>query len=138
MLTEDDRNFVARTGAGELADAMGIEFLELSHERTVGRMRVKGNRQSVGFLHGGAFVVLGESLGSVAANLHAGRGRLAVGVDVNATHIRSATEGHVTGVCTPIHLGRSLTVHEIVITDDEGRTCCSMRITNLIKEAPHV
>lgn len=136
QLSEDTRNFVARTGAGELADAMGIEFLELTRERTVGRMPVVGNRQSVGYLHGGAFVVLGESLGSVAANLHAGVGRLAVGVDVNATHIRSATQGHVTAVCTPIHLGRSLTVHEIIITDDDGKTCCTMRITNLIKEAP--
>lgn len=132
----EERNYVARTGAGELADAMGIEFVELTRERTVGRMPVLGNRQSVGYLHGGAFVVLGESLGSVAANLHAGPGRLAVGVDVNATHIRSAQQGSVTAVCTPVHLGRSLTVHEIVITDDEGRTCCTMRITNLIKDAP--
>ncbi|MDO8145406.1 MULTISPECIES: hotdog fold thioesterase [unclassified Isoptericola] len=115
---------------------MGIEFLEYTVERTVGRMPVRGNRQTVGYLHGGAFVVLGESLGSMAANLHAGAGRLAVGVDVNATHTRSATEGYVTGVCTPVHLGRSLTVHEIVVTDDDGRRCCTMRITNLVKDAP--
>lgn len=132
----DDRNFVARNGAGELADAMGIEVLEYTLERTVARMPVVGNRQSVGYLHGGAHVVLGESLGSIAANLHAGPGRLAVGVDINATHTRSATGGYVTAVCTPVHLGRTLTVHEIVVTDEEGRRCCTMRITNLIKDAP--
>ncbi|WP_125099349.1 hotdog fold thioesterase [Leucobacter chromiireducens] len=115
---------------------MGIEFTEFTIERTVGRMPVQGNRQSVGFVHGGAYVVLGESLGSMAANLFAGPGRLAVGVDINATHTRSATEGFVTGVCTPLHLGRTLAVHEIVVRDDEGRRCCTMRITNLIKDAP--
>jgi uncharacterized protein (TIGR00369 family) len=81
-------------------------------------------------------VVLGESLGSMAANLHAGPGKLAVGVDINATHTRSATSGLVTGVCTPIHLGRSITVHEIVVTDDQGRRCSTIRITNMIKDAP--
>ncbi len=97
-------------------------------------MPVEGNTQPVGLLHGGAYVVLGESLGSMAANLHAGPGRLAVGVDINATHTRSATSGLVTGVCTPIHLGRSITVHEIVVTDDQGRRCSTIRITNMIKD----
>lgn len=129
-------NVVARRGPGELAERMGIEFLELTIERSVARMPVAGNRQSVGFVHGGAYVVLGESLGSVAANLHAGPGRLAVGVDVNATHTRSATSGHVTGVCTPLHLGRSVAVHEIVITDDDGRRCSTIRITNHITDMP--
>ena len=130
------RHWVAENGSGELADAMGIEFTEYTIERTVGRMPVKGNRQTVGFMHGGAYVVLGESLGSMAANLHAGPGRLAVGIDINATHTRSATEGYVTGVCTPVHLGRTLAVHEIVVTDEQGRRCCTMRITNLIKDMP--
>lgn len=129
-------NFVARNGIGELADVMGIEVLEFTVERTVARMPVVGNRQSIGYLHGGAHVVLGESLGSIAANLHAGPGRLAVGVDINATHTRSATGGYVTAVCTPVHLGGSVTVHEIVVRDEEGRRCCTMRITNLIKDAP--
>ena len=131
-----DENWVAANGAGELAEAMGIEFLEFAVERTVGRMPVLGNRQTVGFLHGGAYVVLGETLGSLAANLHAGPGRLAVGVDINATHTRSATEGFVTAVCTPVHLGGSLAVHEIVVTDEAGRRCCTMRMSNLIKPMP--
>ena len=115
---------------------MGLEVLELTPERVVGRMPVEGNTQPVGLLHGGAYVVLGESLGSMAANLHAGAGRLAVGIDINATHTRSATSGIVTGVCTPIHLGRSLTVHEIAVTDEQGRRCSTVRITNMIKDAP--
>lgn len=123
-------------GMGALAEKMGIEFTEFGIERSVGTMPVEGNTQPVGLLHGGAYVVLGESLGSMSANLHAGPGRLAVGVDINATHTRSATSGVVTGVCTPIHLGRSIAVHEIVVTDDQGRRCSTIRITNMIKDAP--
>ncbi|MEV8251280.1 hotdog fold thioesterase [Microbacterium sp. NPDC076768] len=122
-------------GMGALAEKMGMEFTEFSVERCVATMPVEGNTQPVGLLHGGAYVVLGESLGSMAANLHAGPGRLAVGVDINATHTRSATSGVVTGVCTAVHLGRSMTVHEIVVTDDQGRRCSTIRITNMIKEA---
>ncbi|UNK72553.1 hotdog fold thioesterase [Microbacterium sp. H1-D42] len=113
---------------------MGIEFTEFSVERSVATMPVEGNTQPVGLLHGGAYVVMGESLGSMSANLHAGPGKLAVGIDINATHTRSATSGTVTGVCTPVHLGRSLTVHEIVVTDDQGRRCSTIRITNMIRD----
>ncbi len=123
-------------GIGALAEKMGFEWVEFTPERAVGTMPVEGNTQPVGLFHGGAYVVLGESLGSMHANYHAGPGRLAVGVDINATHTRSATSGLVTGVCTPIHLGRSLTVHEIVVTDDEGRRCSTIRITNMIKDLP--
>lgn len=123
-------------GMGALAEKMGIEFTEFAIERAVATMPVEGNTQPVGLVHGGAYVVLGESLGSMAANLHAGPGKLAVGVDINATHTRSATAGVVTGVCTPLHLGRSITVHEIVVTDDQGRRCSTIRITNMIKDMP--
>jgi 1,4-dihydroxy-2-naphthoyl-CoA hydrolase len=123
-------------GKGALAERMGIEFTEFTTQRCVATMPVAGNTQPVGLLHGGAYVVLGESLGSMAANMHAGPGRLAVGVDINATHTRSATSGIVTGVCTPLHLGRSMTVHEIVVSDEQGRRCSTIRITNLIKDVP--
>lgn len=128
--------WAANRGMGALAEKMGIVFTEFAVDRCVATMPVEGNTQPVGLLHGGAYVVLGESLGSMAANLHAGQGRLAVGVDINATHTRSATSGTVTGVCTPIHLGRSMTVHEIVVTDDQGRRCSTVRITNMIKDRP--
>lgn len=122
-------------GVGELAEKMGMRILELSAERAVGTIPVEGNRQPVGLLHGGAFVVLAESLGSMAATVHAGPGRYAVGIELNASHSRSATTGTVTGTCTAIHLGRTLCTHEIVLTDDEGRRCSTVRITNLLRDA---
>src|SRR5688572_13410138 len=128
--------WAARRGMGALAEKMGMEFVEFSIDRCIATLPVEGNTQPVGLMHGGAYVVLGESLGSMAANLHAGPGRLAVGVDINATHTRSATSGVVTGVCTPVHLGRSLTVHEIVVTDEQGRRCSTVRITNHITQRP--
>ncbi|MGX1702469.1 hotdog fold thioesterase [Microbacterium sp. NPDC055357] len=132
----DAHEWLTAHGGGALAEKMGMEFTEFSVQRCVATMPVEGNTQPVGLMHGGAYVVLGESLGSMAANLHAGPGRLALGIDVNATHTRAATSGVVTGVCTPIHLGRSMTVHEIVVTDDQGRRCSTVRITNMITERP--
>ena len=130
----DALSWALSRGIGALAEKMGFEWVEFTPERATGTMPVEGNTQPVGLFHGGAYVVLGESLGSMHANYHAGPGRLAVGVDINATHTRSATSGLVTGVCTPIHLGRSLTVHEIVVTDDQGRRCSTIRITNMIRD----
>lgn len=130
----DPMSWARHRGAGALAEKMGFQWVEFTVERAVATMPVEGNTQPVGLFHGGGYVVLGESLGSMAANLYAGPGRLAVGVDINATHTRSARSGLVTGVCTPIHLGRSMTVHEIVVSDDEGRRCSTIRITNLIKD----
>ncbi len=129
-------SWAANRGLGALADRMGIVLTEFSVERSVATMPVEGNTQPVGLLHGGAYVVLGESLGSMSANLYAGAGKLAVGVDINATHTRSATSGIVTGVCTPIHLGRTMTVHEIVVSDEQGQRCSTVRITNMIKDLP--
>ncbi|WP_433862272.1 hotdog fold thioesterase [Streptomyces sp. L7] len=133
-MTEDALAYVKQRGLGALADKMGIEIVEFTIERAVARMPVLGNTQPADLLHGGAYVVLGESLGSMSANLYAGEGRLAVGIEINASHTRAATDGYVTGVCTPIHLGRTLTTHEIAVTDDQGRRCSTIRITNLIKE----
>ncbi|HWD62836.1 MAG TPA: hotdog fold thioesterase [Humibacter sp.] len=127
--------YVKERGMGALATKMGIEMVEFTVDRAVATMPVEGNTQPADLLHGGAYVVLGESLGSMSANLWAGQGHLAVGIEINATHTRSATSGIVTAVCTPIHLGRTLTTHEIVVTDDRGRRCSTIRITNLIKDA---
>ncbi len=125
-------------GVGALAEKMGLEWLEFTADNAIARMPVVGNTQPVGLFHGGAYVVLGESLGSMHANFLAGPGRLAVGIDINATHTRSATEGWVTGVCTPLHVGRTLMVHEIVLRNDAGDRCSTVRITNLVKDAPGV
>ena len=114
---------------GDLNEKMGIELLEVSAERVVATMPVKGNTQPYGLLHGGASVVLAESLGSVGSAVHAQPDRLSVGVDINATHHRSARDGVVTGVATAIHLGRSTACYEVVISDEAGRRLCTARIT---------
>ncbi|WP_246136219.1 PaaI family thioesterase [Knoellia locipacati] len=115
---------------------MGIEILEATAERVVGTMPVEGNTQPYGLLHGGASVVLAETLGSVGSALHAGPQRIAVGTDINATHHRAARSGLVTGVATPISLGNTLCSWEIVITDEDGRKVCTSRITCLLRDAP--
>ncbi|MCX6457244.1 MAG: hotdog fold thioesterase [Actinobacteria bacterium] len=119
-------------GTGELDSKMGIEIIEASPQRLVGTMPVVGNRQPMGLLHGGANVVLAESLGSIGSLIHAGPGRSVVGIDINATHHKSATEGIVTGVATAITLGKTLCVWDIVITNEAGERTCTARITCLI------
>lgn len=114
---------------------MGIEFLEYDVQRLVARMPVEGNRQPYGLLHGGASCVLAETLGSIGAALHAGPDRIAMGIEINATHHRSATEGYVTGVATPLHLGRTLATYDIVITDEQDRRVCTARLTALLRDA---
>lgn len=127
------KSFLDGVGLGALSTRMGIEIVELTAERAVATMPVEGNTQPFGLLHGGAYCVLGETLGSVHANLLAPEGTVGVGVDINATHTGSATSGRVTAVCTPIHIGASLAVHEIVIRDESGRRCSTVRITNLFR-----
>ena len=122
------------SGGGELPVRMGIEFLELSAAYSVARMPVEGNRQVVGLLHGGAHVVLGESLGSISSAIHAGPGRMAMGIEINATHSRSVMSGWVTGTCTALVLGRTLATHEIVITDEQGNRLSTVRMTNILKD----
>lgn len=119
-------------GRGALDEKMGIEILEATPNRLVGRMPVEGNTQPFGLLHGGANVVLAESLGSIGAHLHAGLHRRIVGVDINATHHRAARSGFVTAVATAISLGRTLASYNVEITDDQGRRTCTARITCLI------
>ncbi|RNL86521.1 PaaI family thioesterase [Halostreptopolyspora alba] len=120
---------------GHLGESMGLELLEASTARVVGRLPVEGNTQPFRLLHGGASCVLAETLGSVGAGIHAGEGRVAVGIEISATHHRSAERGHITGVATPVHLGRSLTTWEIAITDDEDRRICTSRLTCMIRDS---
>lgn len=120
---------------GELDKKLGVKVLEESATRVVATMPIAGNRQSLGLLHGGAMLALGEAVGSWGAVIHASSmGKVAVGVDVNATHHKSSKDGSVTATSSAIHLGRSLTTHEVVIThNDDGARLCTMRITNFIK-----
>ena len=119
----------APEGQGALNEKMGVQILEASAQRVVGTMPVKGNTQPYGLLHGGASVVLAETLGSIGSAIHGAPDRLSVGVDINATHHRSATEGIVTGTATAIHLGRSTACYEVVLTDEQDRRVCTARIT---------
>ncbi|HET6293582.1 MAG TPA: hotdog fold thioesterase [Kribbella sp.] len=122
---------------GTLLDTMGIVITEATPERIVATMPVKGNTQPYGLLHGGASCVLAESLGSVGSALHAANyDKVAVGVDLNATHHRAVREGVVTGVATPIYLGRTTTSYEVVITDERGKRVCTARITCQLIQAP--
>ena len=118
---------------GSLAEKMGIELIELSADRAVATMPVAGNTQPIGLLHGGAHVVLAESLGSFAANVHAHPWGYAVGIELNATHHSSITEGVVTGTCVALKLGKTLTSHEITMTDETGRLLSTVRITNYLR-----
>jgi len=128
---------LTRMNGGTLGERMGIEILEVSPERVVGRMPVTGNTQPFGLLHGGASVVLAETLGSIGAMLQAGPGRIAVGVDINATHHRASRSGFVTGTATALSLGNTLAVYDVVITGEDGIRVCTSRITCLIRaQAP--
>lgn len=121
-------------GLGALASKMGIVLTAASAESISGSMPVEGNTQPLGLLHGGANVVLAESLGSLAANLHAGPDSFAVGVDISATHLRSATSGHVHGVAKPLHLGGTVAVYEIEIRNDAGNLTCVSRLTCALRK----
>jgi 1,4-dihydroxy-2-naphthoyl-CoA hydrolase len=123
---------IRQRGIGALDKKMGIEIIEASPEKLVGTMPVEGNTQPIGLLHGGANVVLAESLGSIGTQLHAGADRKIVGVDINATHHKSATTGVVTAVATAISLGKTLCSYQVEITNDKGERTCSARITCLI------
>jgi len=121
----DFLDVIRQRGIGALDKKMGIEIIEASPSRLVGTMPVEGNTQPIGLLHGGANVVLGTQL-------HAGANRKIVGVDINATHHKSATSGIVTGVATAITLGKTLCSYQVEITNEKGERTCTARITCLI------
>ncbi|MBD8077705.1 hotdog fold thioesterase [Cellulosimicrobium arenosum] len=121
---------------GTLLERMGIELGELTAARATGRMPVAGNTQPAGLLHGGASVVLAETLGSIAAQLHGGRTRAAVGIEINATHHRAVRQGWVHGEARALHTGRTTVSYEIVVSDDDGRRVCTARLTCMLLDVP--
>ncbi|CAB4534629.1 unannotated protein [freshwater metagenome] len=134
-LSESAALLMETRGLGELATRMGIELTELSAERSVATMPAEGNRQPLGLVNGGAYLVLGETLGSISANVWASSfDKVAVGIEISASHSKSCREGTVTAVCTSISLGKTLTVHEIVCSDESGARLSTVRITNLIRD----
>ncbi len=129
-----DKVMAMTVADGTLADRMGIKILSASASRVVATMPVDGNTQPHGLLHGGASCVLAETIGSLGAFLHAGAGRIVVGIEISATHHRGVRDGEVTAVATLVHGGRTLATYDIAVTDAAGRRVCTSRLTCLIRE----
>lgn len=111
-------------------ERLGIEFLEVGDDFVRARVPVDGRtRQPYGLLHGGVSVVLAETLGSCGAAYSCPEGHRAVGLDINANHLRGTTQGWVTGITRPVHIGRSTQVWQIDLTNDAGDLTCVARIT---------
>lgn len=126
LRVEDINAMHANTACGHL----GIEFTEIGPDYLRARMPVDARtRQPAGILHGGASVTLAETLGSVGAWLCTDPGWTAVGLDINANHVRSMREGWVYGHCRPMHVGRTTHVWQIEIVDEAQRLVCTSRIT---------
>jgi 1,4-dihydroxy-2-naphthoyl-CoA hydrolase len=122
---------------GTLIERMGITLVQTSADHLVATMPVAGNTQPYGLLHGGASCVLAETLGSVGASLHGGPlGKVAAGIEINATHHRAVSEGTVTGTARALSLGGTLASYQVVITDDAGRLVCTARITCILRDQP--
>lgn len=109
---------------------LGIEFTEVGADYMVARMPVDPRtRQPYGLLHGGAMVLLAETLASCAGVSSVPEGQLAVGIEINANHVRSERRGHVIGTCRPLHLGRGTQVWQIEVRNDAGALCSVARAT---------
>ena len=133
-LAEDGVFLGGNVPLGELAERMGITFERVEPGRVIATMPVEGNRQPYGLLHGGATVVLAETVGSVAAALHAGDGRVAVGVEVSCAHHRAVRSGFVRATTVPLHQGNSLASYTIEVTDQDGRRIATARLTCAIRD----
>ncbi len=121
---------LTRLHHGTAVEHLGIEFLEVGDDFIRARVRVdERTRQPYGLLHGGVSVVLAETLGSCGAASSCPPGHRAVGLDINANHLRGATSGWVTGTTRPVHRGRSTQVWQIDLHDEQGRLTCVSRIT---------
>jgi 1,4-dihydroxy-2-naphthoyl-CoA hydrolase len=121
---------LARIHVGTAVEHLGIEFLEVGPDFIRARVPVDTRtRQPYGLLHGGVSVVLAETLGSCGAAYSCPEGHRAVGLDINANHLKSATSGWVTGITRPVHIGRTTQVWQIDMTNDAGELTCVSRIT---------
>jgi 1,4-dihydroxy-2-naphthoyl-CoA hydrolase len=121
---------------GEISTTMGIRFTSSDPQCMTADMPVEGNRQPFGMLHGGASALLAETLGSLASSLLAPPGKVPVGIELSCSHHRSATSGMVHASATPINVGRTLATIDVKITDDEGRSISTCRLTCLFREPP--
>lgn len=130
-----DLDIINATSKNTLIEHLNIVYTEVTDNSLVATMPVcHFTHQPLGMLHGGASVVLAETLGSLAANFCVAEGYFCVGLDINANHVRSMREGHVIGTAEPIHLGASTQVWQINITDERERLVCSSRLTIAVKK----
>ncbi|QSX74360.1 hotdog fold thioesterase [Lysobacter arenosi] len=115
---------------GTAMEPLGIVFTQIGPDFVRGTMPVdERTRQPYGLLHGGASVLLAETLGSSAGNLCVGSDEVCVGIEINANHLRAARDGIVTGTARPIHVGARTQVWDIRIEDERGRLVCISRLT---------
>ena len=135
VLSLESLNALATRG---LADTLGMRVMELTAKRVVATMPVdERTRQPFGILHGGASLALAETVASLGATANVDRERIAaVGLEINANHIRAMTEGVVTATATPIHLGRTTQVWDVRIVDESGRMVCVSRCTLAVRPRP--
>ena len=120
-----------KRSADTMADFLGIQFTEITDDTLTATMPVnERTKQPIGILHGGANVVLAETIASTAANLAVDLEHFyCVGLEINANHIRSVREGLVTGITRPIHLGRTTQIWHVEIYNEEGKQTCVSRMT---------
>ncbi|MFN2349494.1 MAG: hotdog fold thioesterase [Thioalkalivibrio sp.] len=120
-----------------LMQSLGIRITEITDDAVYGTLPVdERTRQPFGLLHGGASAALAETLGSVGAHLASDPGYMAVGLEINANHLRPARRGPVTGCARAVHVGSRTQVWEIRIQDDQQRDICIARLTTMLTEAP--
>lgn len=118
------------TSKNTLVEHLGIEYTAFDDNSLTGTMPVDARtHQPLGMLHGGASVVLAETLGSVAANMAVEENKYCVGLDINANHIRAMRSGFVTGTAKAVHMGATTQVWQIEIADERGRLVCTSRLT---------
>lgn len=123
------------TSKNTLIEHLQIEYTDFTDDSLTATMPVCSfTHQPLGMLHGGASVVLAETLGSLAANFSVDEGSYCVGLDINANHVRAMRSGHVIGTAKPVHLGVSTQVWQIDITDERGRLVCTSRLTVAVKQ----
>jgi 1,4-dihydroxy-2-naphthoyl-CoA hydrolase len=132
-----DLDHANKMSAGSAIGHLGIEFTELGSNHLSARMPVDSRTlQPFGILHGGASVLLAESLVSCAATFVAPPGKMCVGMEINANHLRPVTSGWVTGTARPISLGRRSQVWEVRIVDDNDKLVCISRCTMAVIDSP--
>ena len=137
--TEESLENVRKLEKGNILEHLEIEVVEIGDDFVRGKMPVDHRtHQPLGILHGGASVVLAESLGSIASNLVVDSTKqYAVGMEVNANHLRPVSKGYVHGTAKAIHIGRKSHVWSIEITNDEGKMVCMSRLTMMVVEIPN-